>query len=112
MNFIKRIFNIDVLETTKKIITPSFHFPKGERNRGALFHVFIKEEFIKWLNLKTYKNFYLSDDNKAFLEFDECFIEIPNLTPVMEREIKSSGATLIFFKSKGSQRELWGTVLA
>lgn len=114
MNFIKRIFNIDVLETTKKIIKPSFLLPKGQsdKNRGALFHFFIKEEFYKLLNLKTYKNLYLSDDKKAFIEFEECFIEIPNLTPIMERDISSGGATLIFFKSKGAQRELWGTVLA
>lgn len=113
MNLIKRIFNIDVLETTKRIIKPSFSLHKGQNNNGygSLFHFFLKEEFSKLVNLKTYKSLYLSEDNKAFLEFEECFIEIPDISPSLEREISKGGTTMIFFKAQKGQKEFYGSLL-
>ncbi len=112
MDLIQRIFHIDVLETTKKIIKPSFALHKGQNNGsyGTLFHFFIKSEFSKLLNLSTYKKLYISKDNKAFLEFEECFIEIANLTPNVEKEISLGGTTMIFFKAQNGQKEFFGSL--
>lgn len=109
---ILKILDNSFFEINKKIIKPSFQLHKGKNKgeHGFLFHFFIKKEFLKYLKIDTYKNIYLSLDKTIFLEFDDCFIEIPKIAPAIEKYILEYSATIIFFKTCSGSKEFFGSL--